>query len=249
MASRIIKQPPLKEKRKTKSSARGLVSKNNSKKQKTKKPIVIKPDNSGLRVTNSGLVKRIQFSSQFKKFLEKNPNVLKDFLDLYGKARVFGFAKKGAISIRNFDPKDKSRFHDSLFKVSFKGKQSFFIKIIKNAYYPIDSVTQYTLHNSLKLVEPNLKKWGCKILPYVFAYNGKNESILVAPFKEGIILEKWLNQNSLNKKNGVYQRFLKIERFLKSSFNVHDLTTNNVIYNPKKDELIIIDLMPGKKKK
>ncbi len=201
-----------------------------------------------IRVTKSGLAKRIQMNESFRKILEKNPKIIKDFLDMYGKVKVFGFSQKGALAISYFDPKDNSKYHDHLYKISVKGKAILFVKVISNARYPIDGITQYNIHNSLKSAEPTLANWGCKVLQYTFAYNGRSESFLVAPFKEGILLEKWLKNNPANKGNGVYKRFLKIERFLKSSYNIHDLTTNNVIYNPKKDELVVIDLMPGKTK-
>ncbi len=51
------------------------------------------------------------------------------------------------------------------------------------------------------------------------------------------------SNKSRGKKEAVYQRFLKAERFLKRK-KVKDVTTRNTIYDPKTDELIVIDLHP-----
>ncbi|MDD4251370.1 MAG: hypothetical protein PHX27_04230 [Candidatus ainarchaeum sp.] len=200
-----------------------------------------------LRVNKDGSSKRLQLNSFFKKILVKHPTLIKDFLEIYGKVRIFGFAQKKGMQINYFNPKDNSMHHDHLYKVSIKGKTILFVKVVKHALPPTDAVSQYALHNVLLSTDPILKKWGCKMLSYSFAYNGKSESFLVAPFQEGVLLEKWLSNKKANKSNDVYQRFLKVERFLKTTFDVRDLSPRNVIYNPKKNELVVIDLMHGKK--
>jgi uncharacterized protein YjfI (DUF2170 family) len=80
----------------------------------------------------------------------------------------------------------------------------------------------------------------------LFAWEGKRTSYLVSPFINGIILESWLKKNNNNENNDVFNQFLKARRILSDKFGIKDVTTRNVIYNPKTNHLTFFDLMPSK---
>jgi len=190
----------------------------------------------------SGRPKGFQFSPFVLDVVRRYPRIFEDFMAMRRKAKLEGKARNSYMTVEAFDPKDESKSHDFLYFVRLKG-QKFFVKETRKPALPDNPVTQYTLHARLESVKEQLKDWKSKILDYHIGWTRRRDaSFLVAEWVPGIPLEKWLGQRNPTKKDEVYQRFLRIERLLKKRLKVNDITTRNVIYNPKTDELTVINL-------
>ncbi len=102
--------------------------------------------------------------------------------------------KISSLSVELFDPKDQSKYHNYLYRITLGGK-SFFVKELSSPSYPTDSITQFYLHDRLNLWNSELKKWKASVLPYNFAWKDNKVSFLVSTWVPGITLEKWLQTN------------------------------------------------------
>jgi hypothetical protein len=51
-----------------------------------------------LRITPSGLVKATQLTKKTKAFLKKNPALIRDFLEIIGRTKVFGTSRKNGLT-------------------------------------------------------------------------------------------------------------------------------------------------------
>lgn len=197
---------------------------------------------SGLRSLRSGALKQIQINSPGRAFLKKNPGLMRFFLKSIPEIKIRGGVKKGAVEISAFNPRDSSSFHSFMYLLRVKRKK-FIVKELSNPVFPVDAHTQFVLHKKLASINPHLRRWNSEVLEYSFAFQNKRVSYLVGEFVGGITLEKWLRQDKRNENSAVFQRFLKAEKVLKKKLGIKDVTTRNVIYSPKTDKLVFIDLM------
>jgi hypothetical protein len=200
---------------------------------------------ANIRIKASGKLKATQMTQRGKNLLEKNPKLVKDFLSILTTTKIKGFARKNALVLEAFDPHDKSRFHSGLFKMIVKGK-NFLVKEVSSQAFPYNPHSQFVLHQKLQKINPHLKKFNCEVVPYIFAWEGKATSFLVSPFVKGITLEKWVSEKPEREKSDVFMRFIKASRILSNSLGIKDVTTRNVIYNPRTGKLTFFDLMPPK---
>jgi hypothetical protein len=198
---------------------------------------------SKLRLFLSGGLKPTQVTQRGKNVLDKNPKLVRDFLSILTTVKIRGNARKNGINVSIFDPHDESKFHSGLFKLVVKGK-NFLVKEVQSQAFPYNPHSQFVLHQKLQTINPHLKKFNCEVCPYIFAWEGKSTSFLVSPFLNGITLEKWVSENPKREKSNTYRRFIKARRILNDSLGIKDVTTRNVIYNPKTDKLSFFDLMP-----
>lgn len=188
--------------------------------------------------------KGFQFSREFLKVLAEYPELVTDFLTLKSAANHSTETQRNRyLSVQRFDPNDNSRFHDALYRVRLKGN-TFFVKEVRNPATPMDAISQFESHDRVTVLNHQMQPWGARVLEYHAAWKSKQESFLVSDWIQGVPLEQWLSLPQGHKKDEVYQRFLRTERFLTRQ-KLRDVTTRNTIYNPKTDELVIIDLLPN----
>lgn len=188
--------------------------------------------------------KGFQFSPEFLEILVEYPELITDFLTLRTVAsHITGIVRNRYLSIQRFDPGDQSKHHDVLYKVRLKGR-AFFVKEVLNPATPVDAISQFEAHDRVTILNHQMQPWRARVLVYHAAWKSRQESFLVSEWVNGVSLENWLSQPQGPKKDEVYQRFLRMERFLKRQ-RLRDVTTRNVIYNPKTDELMAIDLLPS----
>ena len=202
----------------------------------------IAPD-STRRSKHTSRPKGFQFHPRMIEILWEYPTLVEDFFLARLAARRSGQpARTKRLKVELFAPDDKSKMHNYLYKVSYNGK-NFFVKELLNPVYPVDAVTQFETHTRLVGINEVMRQWNARVLPYVVGWKDTKQSFLVSEWVKGIPLEHWLRVPQGRKTDEVYQRFLRMERFLKRH-KIKDITTRNVLYNSKTDELIAIDLMP-----
>ena len=198
---------------------------------------------SKTRVSRAGVPKGFQFNSEIVGLIAKYPRLIEDFLGMRLDCRRSGTSSRNRyLSVSLFDPKDESAQHNFLYKVSLKGRH-FFVKEILDPVFPADARTQFALHDQLQVMNQVMKQWNARVLEYQIGWTSRKSSFLVSDWIEGMPLENWFRANAGRRVDDVYQRFLRMERLLKKA-GLKDITTRNVIYNSKTDELVAIDLMP-----
>jgi hypothetical protein len=121
--------------------------------------------------------------------------------------------------------------------------QSFFVKEVRDPTYPIDAATQFAVHDRLVVLNHQLNAWNARVVPYIVGWRSKTESFLVSEWISGTPLHQWIESGRNPKIDDVYQRYLRVERLLKRN-GAKDMTMRNVLYNPKTDELLVVDLLP-----
>ncbi len=196
--------------------------------------------------------KGFQFAPNALSIFERYPDIAYDFMNLRLECRRTGRPqKKSQLRVELFKPADapksagSEKFHNFLYKVRLFGRV-YFVKELLDPTYPIDAVTQYEVHDSLAAVSSQIGMWNARVLQYPMGWRSRAESFLVSEWVEGVQLEKWLQIPKGRVTDEVYQRFLRIENLLKRH-GIKDITTRNVLYNSKTDELVVIDLLPAGK--
>ena len=169
--------------------------------------------------------------------------MIKDFLGVLTKVKINGYAKKPGLEVSAFDPHDESSFHSGLFKLNVGGKR-FLVKEVYSPVFPVNPHSQFVLHQKLQTLNHHLKRFNCEVASYLFAWEGKRTSFVVSDFIPGETLENWISKDSKREKSGVFNRFIKSRRILFDTFGIRDVTTRNVMFNPRTGKLTFFDLMP-----